>query len=159
MYRHIKGRKTFTYPVFAINIHEITLKLVKSSKFDLQNTFHWWPYWHLLVWMPARLSYRPIFDHFVTADYRFQSNWGHQKISISFELHPRFSSTENQRKSANSANQHTPANSLLVQPAEAAFPGASQQLPSAASSSLPGASQQSPSLPARMELYTYIWIM
>ena len=125
--------------------------------------------------MPARLSYRPIFEHFVTANHRFQSNLGHQKISNSSQLRP----PEGTEKSASplnftcqsaapkiSKNQQFSTSSNLPrgQPAAPSTASSSslprgQQPSQGPASSLPGASQQSSSLPARMELYTYIWIM
>ena len=49
---------------------------IPSEEFE-----HWWPYWLLLQIdsLPARLSYRPIFEHFVTSGHRFQSNSGAPK--------------------------------------------------------------------------------
>ena len=115
-----------------------------------------------------RLSYRPIFRTFCNGGPLFPVKFkGSQKISLSFQPQPmrgqpknqhqswapttkQQQNQQNQWKSANSANQHTPANSLLVQPAVAAFPGAIQ--PSQGPASLPRgqpaasqlASQQSP---------------
>ena len=55
VYRHIKGRKTFTYPVLWQTIQEITFKLVKSSIFNQQFNK---PRPPLRPPRPRRLSYR-----------------------------------------------------------------------------------------------------
>ena len=120
-----------------------------------------WPYWLLLCWLDWVTGRFSI--HFIMADHCSQSNLrghriistssqrrpreGNRKISISLGLPWPSSSNENQQsqwKSAISANQHTPANSLLAQPAVAAFPGASQPSQGPASSLPSAASQQSP---------------
>ena len=134
-----------------------------------------------------QLSYWPIFKHFVMADHCFQSNSGapknqHQLSAPTTRGHrknqhqlPTSSASQQHQKPAKSAKisnsahpatfpgaSHQPpstaSSSSLPKGQPAAFPGASQPSQGPASSLL-GASQQSSSLPARMELYTHIWIM
>ena len=89
VYRHINVRKIHTNLFYEHKIHEITLKLVKSSNFfkTLLNTVKRM----LLTELPAD------FWTFRNGRPPFQSNSGHKKISISLELPPPSSSSQNQQ--------------------------------------------------------------
>ena len=171
-----KGEKIHLLTLYCVQIYprnyiKITLN---PAKFRCKNCSFWLAAILASSCKGRRLDrdYRPIFKHFVTAGPPFPVKFARVTDKSASALSsastllaaPKISKFS---KSAHPSQQSPSTTSSGSLPrGHPAFPGASQpsqgsasSLPVQPASSLPGASQQSPSLPARMELYTHIWIM
>ena len=85
--------------------------------------------------LQAYAIYKPALDTYKETKDKATIKYNKELETLELEFDKVAKEINKNIKKANSANQHIPANSLLVQPAVAAFPGTSQ--PSQGSASLP----------------------